>query len=118
AHPVPDEAGLRAAQRLMEVVSGLTADDLVVALISGGGSALLPAPAPGLSFEDEQEINRALLASGAPIGVMNLIRNQFSTIKGGRLAAACAPARVATLVVSDVPGDDPALVASGPTIAL
>jgi glycerate 2-kinase len=118
AHPVPDAAGLAAAQRLMHLVSGLSEDDLVVALISGGGSSLLPAPAPGLDLDDEQAINRALLASGAPIGVMNLVRNQFSTIKGGRLAAACAPARVATLVVSDVPGDDPALVASGPTLPL
>ena len=118
AHPVPDQAGQMAAQRLLELVSGLTADDLVVALISGGGSSLLPAPAQGLDLEDEQAINRALLASGAPIGVMNLIRNQFSLIKGGRLAAAAAPARVATLVVSDVPGDDPALVASGPTLPL
>ncbi|KKB08089.1 glycerate kinase type-2 family protein [Devosia chinhatensis] len=118
AHPVPDAAGAEAARRLMQLVSGLTADDLVVALISGGGSSLLPAPAAGLTLADEQDINRALLASGAPIGVMNLIRSQFSTIKGGRLAAACAPARVATLVVSDVPGDDPALVASGPTLPL
>jgi len=118
AHPVPDEAGFLAARRMLETVSGLGPDDLVVALISGGGSALLPAPAPGLTLDDEQAINRALLASGAPIAVMNLIRNQFSTIKGGRLAAHCAPARVATLVVSDVPGDDPALVASGPTIPL
>ncbi|GAB5427412.1 MAG: glycerate kinase [Devosia indica] len=118
AHPVPDHAGQMAARRLLELVSGLTANDLVVALISGGGSSLLPAPAPGLDLEDEQAINRALLASGAPIGVMNLIRNQFSLIKGGRLAAAAAPARVATLVVSDVPGDDPALVASGPTLPL
>lgn len=118
AHPVPDEAGYLAARRMREMVSGLAADDLVVALISGGGSALLPAPAPGLTLDDEQAINRALLASGAPISVMNLIRNQFSAIKGGRLAAQCAPARVATLVVSDVPGDDPAVVASGPTIAL
>ena len=118
AHPVPDEAGFLAARRIMETVSGLGPNDLVVALISGGGSALLPAPAPGLTLDDEQAINRALLASGAPISVMNLIRNQFSTIKGGRLAAHCAPARVATLVVSDVPGDDPALVASGPTIPL
>jgi hydroxypyruvate reductase len=118
AHPVPDEAGFLAARRIMETVSGLGPDDLVVALISGGGSALLPAPAPGLTLADEQAINRALLASGAPISVMNLIRNQFSAIKGGRLAARCAPARVATLVVSDVPGDDPALVASGPTIPL
>lgn len=118
AHPVPDAAGFAAAKRLKEIVSGLNPDDLVVALISGGGSALLPAPTEGLTLEDEQAINRALLASGAPIGVMNLIRNQFSTIKGGRLAALAAPARVATLVVSDVPGDDPALVASGPTISL
>lgn len=118
AHPVPDEAGFLAARRIMEKVSGLGANDLVVALISGGGSALLPAPAPGMTLDDEQAVNRALLASGAPIGVMNLIRNQFSTIKGGRLAAHCAPARVVTLVVSDVPGDDPALVASGPTIPL
>ncbi|MDB5535583.1 MAG: glycerate kinase [Devosia sp.] len=118
AHPVPDEAGDLAARRIMETVSGLSHDDLVVALISGGGSALLPAPALGLTLEDEQAINRQLLASGAPIGVMNLIRNQFSTIKGGRLAAHASPARVATLVVSDVPGDDPAVVASGPTIAL
>ena len=118
AHPVPDEAGFLAARRMLETVSGLGPDDLVVALISGGGSALLPAPAPGLTLDDEQAINRALLASGAPIAVMNLIRNQFSAIKGGRLAAHCAPARVATLVVSDVPGDDPALVASGPTIPL
>jgi hydroxypyruvate reductase len=118
AHPVPDEAGYLAARRIMETVSGLSANDLVVALISGGGSALLPAPALGLTLQDEQAINRQLLASGAPIGVMNLIRNQFSTIKGGRLAAHAGPARVATLVVSDVPGDDPAVVASGPTIAL
>ena len=118
AHPVPDAAGCAAAERLKALVSGLTEDDLVVALISGGGSSLLPAPARGLTLEDEQAVNRALLASGAPIGVMNLIRNQFSTIKGGRLAALAAPARVVTLVVSDVPGDGPALVASGPTLPL
>ncbi|UJW84698.1 glycerate kinase type-2 family protein [Devosia sp. SL43] len=118
AHPVPDEAGFLAARRIMETVSGLGPNDLVVALISGGGSSLLPAPAPGLTLDDEQAINRSLLASGAPISVMNLIRNQFSIIKGGRLAARCAPARVATLVVSDVPGDDSAVVASGPTIPL
>jgi glycerate 2-kinase len=118
AHPVPDAAGLEAAKRIMDLVSDLGADDLVIALISGGGSSLLPAPAVGLTFEDEQEINRELLASGAPIGVMNLVRNQFSTIKGGRLAKAAYPARVVTLVVSDVPGDDPALVASGPTLPL
>lgn len=118
AHPVPDAAGEAAAKRVMDMVQGLGADDLVIALISGGGSSLLPAPAPGLTLADEQAVNRALLASGAPIGVMNLIRNQFSIIKGGRLAAAAAPAQVATLVVSDVPGDDPALVASGPTLPL
>jgi glycerate 2-kinase len=118
AHPVPDEAGLAAAQRLIETVTGLTEDDLVVALISGGGSALLPAPATGMTLADEQAVNTALLASGAPIGAMNAIRNQVSTIKGGRLAARAAPARVATLVVSDIPGDDPALVASGPTIPI
>ena len=118
AHPVPDEAGFLAARRMMAKVHGLGPDDLVVALISGGGSALLPAPGPGMTFEDEQAVNRALLASGAPIGVMNIIRNELSAIKGGRLAALAAPAIVATLVVSDVPGDDPALVASGPTIPI
>ncbi len=118
AHPVPDESGFLAARRLMAKLSGLSHDDLVVALISGGGSALLPAPAPGMTLEDEQVVNRALLASGAPISVMNAIRNEVSSIKGGRLAALAAPARVATLVVSDVPGDDPALVASGPTVPL
>lgn len=118
AHPVPDPAGFLAARRLMARVHGLSADDLVVALISGGGSALLPAPASGLTLEDEQEVNRLLLASGAPISVMNAIRNELSAIKGGRLAALAAPARVVTLIVSDVPGDDPALVASGPTVPL
>jgi glycerate 2-kinase len=118
AHPVPDAAGYLAARRIMEKVSGLSHDDLVVALISGGGSALLPQPAPGMTFEDEQETNRLLLASGAPIGAMNVIRNELSAIKGGRLAALAAPARVATLVISDVPGDDPSLVASGPTLPL
>jgi glycerate 2-kinase len=118
AHPVPDLAGFLAARRLMSRVTGLSADDLVVALISGGGSALLPAPAQGLTLEDEQEVNRVLLASGAPIAVMNAIRNELSAIKGGRLAAHAAPARVATLIVSDIPGDDPALVASGPTVPL
>lgn len=118
AHPVPDAAGEAAARRLMAQVSGLGEDDLVIALISGGGSALLPAPGPGMTLDDEQAVNRALLASGAPIGAMNVIRNQLSTIKGGRLAIAAAPARVVTLVVSDVPGDDPALVASGPTLAI
>lgn len=116
AHPVPDEAGLAASEALFEAVSGLTEDDLVVALVCGGGSALLPAPPEGLTLADEQALNRALLASGAPIGVMNAIRKHASRIKGGRLAAACAPARVVSLIVSDVPGDDPAQVASGPTV--
>jgi glycerate 2-kinase len=116
AHPVPDAAGLTASKRLLEKVSGLTADDLVVALISGGGSALLPSPAPGLTLADEIAVNEALLASGAPIAAMNMIRKHVSRIKGGRLAAAAYPAKVVSLVVSDIPGDDPALVASGPTI--
>ncbi|WP_434724919.1 glycerate kinase type-2 family protein [Mesorhizobium sp. RIZ17] len=116
AHPVPDAAGLEASRRLLEKVRGLTADDLVVALISGGGSALLPSPAPGLTLADEIAVNEALLASGAPIAAMNTIRKHLSTIKGGRLAAAAHPARVVSLVVSDIPGDNPALVASGPTI--
>ncbi|MBX3578819.1 MAG: glycerate kinase [Rhizobiaceae bacterium] len=116
AHPVPDGAGLAGSKRLLDAVDGLTKDDLVVALISGGGSALLPSPAPGLTLEDEIAVNRALLASGAPIAAMNTIRKHVSTIKGGRLAAAAHPARVVSLVVSDIPGDDPALVASGPTV--
>ncbi|MVA98069.1 DUF4147 domain-containing protein [Nitratireductor sp. CAU 1489] len=116
SHPVPDENGLAASARLLETVGGLTGDDLVVALISGGGSALLAAPAEGLTLADEIAVNRALLSSGAPISVMNVVRKHISRIKGGRLAAAAAPARVASLIVSDVPGDDPALVASGPTV--
>jgi len=116
AHPVPDEAGLVAAKRLLDMVLGLTEDDLVVALISGGGSALLPSPPSGLTLADEISVNKALLASGAPISAMNTIRKHVSTIKGGRLAAAAWPAKVVSLVVSDIPGDDPALVASGPTI--
>ena len=116
AHPVPDQAGLAASAALFAAVAGLTADDLVVALICGGGSALLPCPPGDLSLEYEAALNRALLASGAPISVMNAIRKQVSGIKGGRLAAACHPARVLSLVVSDVPGDDPAQVASGPTV--
>lgn len=116
AHPVPDAAGLEASRRLLEKVRGLSADDLVVALISGGGSALLPSPAPGLTLADEIAVNEALLASGAPIAAMNTIRKHVSTIKGGRLAAAAHPARVVSLVVSDIPGDNPALVASGPTV--
>ena len=116
AHPVPDDAGLVATQALVDAVNGLSEDDLVVALICGGGSALLPAPPTGLSLDDEQSLNQALLASGAPISVMNAIRKQVSRIKGGRLAALAHPARVVSLVVSDVPGDDPAQVASGPTV--
>ncbi|MEZ5812747.1 MAG: glycerate kinase [Rhizobiaceae bacterium] len=117
AHPVPDEAGLEASRRLLETVGDLTADDLVIALISGGGSALLPAPAGELTLDDEVALNEALLGSGAPISAMNTIRKHVSRIKGGRLAAAAHPARVVSLIVSDIPGDDPALVASGPTVA-
>jgi hydroxypyruvate reductase len=116
AHPVPDEAGLKAGQRLLAAVTGLTADDLVIALISGGGSALLPAPPAGLTLADEIAVNEALLASGAPISAMNTVRKHVSTIKGGRLAAAAHPARVVSLIVSDIPGDNPAHVASGPTV--
>lgn len=116
AHPVPDKAGLEAGQRLLRQVEGLSADDLVVALVCGGGSALLPAPAGSLTLEDEIAVNEALLASGAPISVMNAIRKHVSAIKGGRLAARAHPARVVSLIVSDIPGDNPALVASGPTV--
>jgi hydroxypyruvate reductase len=116
AHPVPDEAGLAGARRLLDKVSGLAKDDLVVALISGGGSALLPAPAGRLTLADEIAVNKALLASGAPIAAMNCVRKHVSLIKGGRLAAAAWPAKVVSLIVSDIPGDDPALVASGPTV--
>jgi hydroxypyruvate reductase len=116
AHPVPDAAGLAATQALFDAVSGLGPDDMVVALVCGGGSALLPCPPEGLTLADEQALNTALLASGAPIGVMNAIRKHASGIKGGRLAAAAHPARVLSLIVSDVPGDDPAQVASGPTV--
>ena len=116
AHPVPDEAGRRAAQRIVELTRGLSADDLVLCLISGGGSALLTMPAEGVSFEEKQAINRALLKSGAAIDEMNCVRKHLSAIKGGRLAAMCAPARVVTLTISDVPGDDPAVIASGPTV--
>ena len=116
AHPVPDEAGIAGAQALLEQVRGLSADDLVVALISGGGSALLPAPPPGLTLADEIAVNKALLASGAPISAMNVVRKHLSRIKGGRLALAAAPAKVISLIVSDVPGDNPAFVASGPTV--
>jgi len=116
SHPVPDANSERGARRLLERVRGLGADDLVLALISGGGSALCAAPAPGLTLADKQDINRALLASGATITEMNCVRKHLSAFKGGRLAAAAAPARVVTLAISDVPGDDPAVIASGPTV--
>jgi hydroxypyruvate reductase len=116
AHPVPDAAGLRATERIRALVSGLTEDDLVIALISGGGSALLVGPAPGLTLEHKQAVNKALLASGASISEMNCVRRHLSAVKGGRLAAACHPARVLTLLISDVPGDNPMDIASGPTV--
>ena len=117
SHPVPDERGHQAAARMLDLMQGLTADDLVIALISGGGSALLPLPPDGVSLDDKRALNAALLASGAPIDEMNCVRKHVSRIKGGRLALAAYPARVVTLVLSDIPGDNPALVASGPTIA-
>jgi glycerate 2-kinase len=116
AHPVPDEAGQQAAERMLALTQGLTADDLVLCLISGGGSSLLVLPAEGLTLADKQRINKQLLDSGAGIGEMNCVRKHLSRIKGGRLAAACAPARVVTLTISDVPGDDAAVIASGPTV--
>jgi hydroxypyruvate reductase len=116
SHPVPDANSERGARRLLERVRGLGPDDLVLALISGGGSALCAAPAEGLTLADKQAINRALLASGANISEMNCVRKHLSAIKGGRLAAAARPARVVTLAISDVPGDDPAVIASGPTV--
>jgi hydroxypyruvate reductase len=116
AHPVPDEAGRAAAERMLGMVQGLSGDDLVICLISGGGSALLTLPAPGLTLAHKQDVNRALLRSGADITQMNCVRKHLSAIKGGRLAAAAAPAKVVTLIVSDVPGDDPASIASGPTV--
>jgi glycerate 2-kinase len=116
AHPVADEAGLRAARRMLELVQNLKPEDLVLCLISGGGSALLPLPLEGLTLADEQALGRALLKSGAGIGEMNCVRRHLSAIKGGRLAAACHPARVLTLLISDVPGDRPVDIASGPTV--
>jgi len=116
AHPVPDQAGLDAAARMLGLVQGLTPDDLVLCLISGGGSSLLPLPVDGLTLADKQQVNRALLRSGATISEMNCVRKHLSAIKGGRLAAASAPARVVTLLISDVPGDDPSVIASGPTV--
>jgi hydroxypyruvate reductase len=117
AHPVPDTAGMSAARRMLDLVAGLSHDDLVLCLMSGGGSSLLPLPAAGLSLEAKQGINRALLASGASISEMNCVRRHLSSIKGGRLAAACHPARVVSLLISDVPGDRPIDIASGPTVA-
>ncbi len=117
SHPVPDAAGLAAAQRILKLVEGLTKDDLVLCLISGGGSSLLTLPCDGLTLEDKQRINRQLLESGANILEMNTVRKHLSRIKGGRLAAACAPAQVVTLTISDVPGDDVSVIASGPTVA-
>jgi len=116
SHPVPDANSERGAQRLLERVRGLGEDDLVIALMSGGASALLAAPAPGLTLGDKQDVNRALLACGATITEMNAVRKHLSAIKGGRLAAAAFPARVVTLAISDVPGDDPAVIGSGPTV--
>ncbi|MBK1867064.1 glycerate kinase [Aestuariivirga sp. YIM B02566] len=117
SHPVPDASGRDAALRMGELVKGLTTDDLVLCLISGGGSALLAAPAPGLTLADKQNVNRQLLSCGAPISEMNCVRKHLSALKGGRLAAAAWPAQIVSLVISDVPGDDPAIVASGPTVA-
>jgi len=116
AHPVPDAAGPAAAERILALTQGLTADDLVLCLVSGGGSALLTLPADGMDLQDKQRINQALLESGAAIGEMNCVRKHLSRIKGGRLAAACYPAKVVTLTISDVPGDDPSVIASGPTV--
>jgi len=116
AHPVPDAAGRDAARRIVELVQGLTKDDLVLCLISGGGSALLALPADGVTLEDKQAVNKALLKSGATISEMNTVRKHLSAIKGGRLAAAASPAKVVALMISDVPGDDPSIIASGPTV--
>jgi glycerate 2-kinase len=117
AHPVPDEAGRNAAMRMGKLVRDRTRDDLLLCVISGGGSALLAAPAEGLTLADKQSVNRQLLACGAPISEMNTVRKHLSALKGGRLAAAAHPAKVVSLIISDVPGDDPAVVASGPTVA-
>ena len=116
SHPVPDAAGMQAAQRMLDLVANLQADDTVLCLISGGGSSLLALPLDGISLEDKQALNRALLASGATIGEMNCVRRHLSAIKGGRLAAACHPAQVITLAISDVPGDKLGDIASGPTV--
>ena len=116
SHPVPDAAGRDAAMRILKMVQGLSPDDLVLCLISGGGSALLALPAEGVSLADKQAVNKALLKSGATIGEINAVRKHLSAIKGGRLALAAAPARVVSLLISDVPGDDPSVIASGPTV--
>jgi hydroxypyruvate reductase len=117
AHPHPDEAGQRAAEQMARLVSGLGEDDLVIALISGGGSALMPAPLPGLTLADKQAVGAALLRSGATISEINCVRRHLSALKGGRLGALCAPARLVSLLISDVPGDDPLDIASGPMVA-
>jgi hydroxypyruvate reductase len=116
AHPVPDAAGQRAAMRIAELTQGLSADDLVLCLISGGASALLTMPAPGITLDEKRAVNQALLKSGAAIDEMNCVRKHLSAIKGGRLAARCAPAQVVTLLISDVPGDAPEVIGSGPTV--
>jgi glycerate 2-kinase len=116
AHPVPDNAGLEAARRILKLVEGLSARDMVLFLASGGGSALMSVPASGIDFAEKQSLHKALVLSGANIAEINTVRKRLSAVKGGRLAAACGPARIHTLVISDVPGDDPATVASGPTI--
>ena len=116
AHPVPDAAGAKAARRILDMVGGLGPDDLVIALISGGGSALMTLPAGDITLKEKQAVNKALLASGAGIGKMNVVRKHLSRIKGGRLAAAAHPARLVALMISDVPGDDPGTIASGPTV--
>jgi hydroxypyruvate reductase len=117
SHPVPDTRGEEAARRILALAAGAGPDDLVLCLISGGGSALLALPADGIPFDDKRAVNRALLSSGADIAEMNTVRKHLSAIKGGRLAAAAAPAEVVTLLISDVPGDDPSIIASGPTVA-
>jgi len=116
SHPVPDERGVAATQRILEMVGGLEADDTVVCLFSGGGSSLLCAPAPGLTLDDKRARTAELLRSGAPIHEINAARREMSAVKGGKLAAACAPANIITLIISDVPGNDPSIVASGPTV--
>lgn len=117
AHPVPDDAGEAVAKRMIELVGGLTTEDIVICLISGGGSSLLALPAPGITLNDKQRVNKALLKSGAAIDEMNCVRKHLSAIKGGRLARACYPAQIHTFAISDVPGDDASVIASGPTVA-